>query len=198
LHAPDLSSLDELVTQALRPEIGAVSPLLESKGRVEDGGATLGLLGPVGSLYRGMSIGNPGVAGQAARVRNLSVAGLHGLTLRRETFLNLGGFAEAEFPDVYHELDFSLRLGEQGLRILWTPYATLRYRSAPSHTTTTNTANSQILYDTSDSHAQALQALHRRWGDRMQDPTFNPNLALDQHWPTPAPGPRVAKAYRRP
>jgi GT2 family glycosyltransferase len=53
----------------------------------------------------------------------------------RETFLDMGGFDEAFQPFYYEDTDYCLRLGEQGLRVVYEPDAALlhyEFASSPS------------------------------------------------------------------
>lgn len=179
-------TLRELVVQALRPEIGAVAPLLEAGGRVFETGLILGMNGPAGPAYRGAQVGDPGIAGRAGLARNCTIVSDTCMAVRREVFANCGGFAASDFPDLFHDIDFCLRLGECGLRVFWAPTAKGIVRNPDS-----------LVSGTPSTYAAALLALRRRWGTKLlEDRYHNPNLALDRSWPTPAPIPRLTKPYR--
>jgi len=186
LAAPGSDALMELVSQALRDEIGAVSPKLQEGSRIFQAGLILGLNGPAGAPYRGTFGTDAGVAGRAGLVQNRTVASEHCLAVRREVFFEIGGFSEADFPSSYYVLDFCLRLGATNRRVLWTPHAVVQIQDARA-----------FEVGVSGTYAAGLLAMQRRWGMRfLVDPAFNPNLALDQAWPSPALIPRLPKPYR--
>lgn len=188
LAAPSAATLAELVAQVLRLEIGAVAPRLEAAEKIVGGGLVLGLNGLAGASYLGTPIKDSGVAGRAGLAQGRTVASASCLTVRQEVFSAQGGFDTQHFPQVFHDLDFCLRLGKAGLRVLWTPEADITVRNAAAILSPTATP---------DAYAAAMLALHGRWGEILQrDPVHNPNLALDQAWPTPAAVPRVTKPYR--
>lgn len=188
LGLPSPSAMMELVTQALRPEIGAAGPRLVAGGCVLDGGLVLGLCGPAGAAYRGSPIADPGVAGRAALVQNRTAVSANCLVLRREVFTASNGFDAKNFPAVFHDLDLCLRLANKGLRIVWTPDASIEVRTPAAINRHTSSAAE---------YAEELLTMRSRWGEILgRDPAYNPNLALDKPWPTPAAVPRITKPYR--
>ncbi len=124
--------LAELVSQALRPEIGAVGPLLRyGDGRVQQAGIILG----TGVIGRPALHQLPGSAAPSAfalqEIRN--VAALTGacLVLRREPFQQVGGFDE-QLAVAYNDIDLCLKLRAAGYWLLCTPFAELVHLGSAS------------------------------------------------------------------
>ncbi len=186
------SWLSELVSNALRPEIGIVGPALWYPDNH--------------SQHRGIVLGIGGVAwypfhrlrrGQGLHPRNLLAQNYSAVTgacivLRRAVFDAENGFHEEHLPIGYGDIDFCLSVAQrQQLRILWTPFSELyHYESAsrgiPSTLVEVRRAEREIRYTLN------------RWSTQIaDDPFFNPNLALTLALtPTstlePADPPRVA------
>ncbi len=165
--------LRELVSQSLRPEIGAVGgKVISSKGRIRSAGFVLGQAGVATPAYHGASSGDPGYMGALALVRRVSAVGVMCLAMRRELFEGSGGLAEGEIAD-FADIDLCLRLNAEGHATLYTPFATV-LQVCPEH-----------LGSLEERFPQAAEAMRRRWGEALdQDSWFNPWLILKEGLPT--------------
>jgi O-antigen biosynthesis protein len=124
--------LDELVAQALRPDIGSIGArLIGTDGRLRHGGFVLGV-GPAGvaSGGRGEPVASAGYGGQLILARSVRANSAFGLALRRSLFEAVGGFDAAGLPDAGFDIDLCLKLAAAGYRNLWTPFAELRCPAA--------------------------------------------------------------------
>lgn len=87
------------------------------------------------------------------------------LMVRRSLYLQIGGLDEVNVPNGYGDVDLCLRLREQGLTNVYTPYAALTH-----HESATRSRNVEVW---------ELQYMRRRWPDELlNDPYLNPNLNL--------------------
>jgi O-antigen biosynthesis protein len=167
--------LAEMVSHALRPEIGAVgAKLYDQAGVIAHAGIVLGVDGVAGRLYRGVPRSQASRTPLLLAIRNCSAVTGACLVARRDVLEQVGGLDAANFPNVYFDVDLCLRLSEHGYRTVWTPYAELRWLNCdlprPSQD---ETAGVGTL-------AQEERFLLSRWGDMLhRDPYFNPNLSLD-------------------
>ena len=193
---PGLSPLDpgwleELCARALQPGTGAVGTLVfASASTIRHAGIVLGL-GPqrvAGYAYAGGWRQTPGYAGRAALAQNISAVSGACMAVRAEAFAAVDGFDSAAFPDALADVDFCLRLADRGLRNVWTPFAEVALPGGPY--------TIEVAADGTD--ASAVAELRARWGAVLEnDPCFNPNLSLDEPWPTPAFPPRPPAPMRR-
>lgn len=88
------------------------------------------------------------------------------LLISKEKFQRLGGLNEALLPNGYGDLDFCLRLREQGFSNLFTPYARLIHHESKTRGKTIE--NFEIFY------------LRERWANSLlRDPYLNHNLRAD-------------------
>jgi glycosyltransferase involved in cell wall biosynthesis len=163
--------LRELLSQAARPEIGAVGGmLLYPDGRVRQAGL---LLDPVTIFrrafhhYQGDS---PGYMGRLRLVQNFSAIGIEGMMIARSKFLKVGGFDETELKSRYHDVDLCLRIRDVGLRNLWTPHA--RFVERMPFPRIREWAGSLTPKARSD-----REVMRSRWGVMLlSDPCYGQNL----------------------
>jgi GT2 family glycosyltransferase len=170
--------LEEMVSYAIQPEIGAVGALLYyPNNRIQHAGVILGLNGNpgvAGHRYHNQPRGYPGQVARALLCQNLSAVTAACLVVRRQVFDEVGGLDETNLEIAFNDVDLCLRIEEKGYRNLWTPYAELyHYESA-----------SRGYEDTPEKLARfekECDYMRRRWGYLLaNDPAYNPNLALDR------------------
>jgi GT2 family glycosyltransferase len=186
------SWLEELVAQALRPEIGAVgAQLLYPNDTIQHAGVMTGLYGIAAHVHRYLPRDSPGYFARAQVVQQMSVVTGACLAVRKSVYAQLGGLDEKNLPVAFNDLDFCLRCIEAGYRNLYTPYARLYHHESYS----------RGADDTPEKRARfALESayIEKRWGSVLaQDPCYNPNLSLSSDnfalaWP-----PRTRKPWKR-
>jgi O-antigen biosynthesis protein len=165
--------LAEMVSHALRPEIGAVgAKLYDEAGAIAHAGFVLGGASVAGWSYRGVP---PGLAGRISRLwtlQNVSAVSAACLVVRRELLERAGGLDAASLPNRYFDVDLCLRLGQTGHRTLWTPYAELCWLD-PDAATASAPENRASLAE--------KRRMASRWAQVLElDPNYNPNLSLDR------------------
>lgn len=162
--------LGELVSQALRPEIGAAGPLLRYEdGRVQQAGIILGT-DVVGRLALHQPPGRSAPSPfELQQIRN--VAALTGacLVLRRSCFEEVGGFDE-RLAVAYNDIDLCLKLRAAGYWLLCTPFAELIHLGSASRGAEDSPEKQARLQREADT-------LREKWGAFAEcDPFVNPNL----------------------
>jgi O-antigen biosynthesis protein len=162
---PDWAS--PLLEEALRPEVGAVAPLLRYlDGSVQHAGAAIGLHGYAGHPFAGLAPDRPTPFGHAAQgTRNWLAVTAACMMIERAKFTAVGGFDDA-FVVAGNDVDLCLRLTSAGRRSLCVPHATL-------------------MHDESQSRGDHIDpgdfvASERSYGAfrTVGDPFYNPNLTL--------------------
>jgi ADP-heptose:LPS heptosyltransferase/GT2 family glycosyltransferase len=123
--------LAALVEHAQRPEVGAVGPQLQyPDGKVQHAG--MFLRGGEGiHAFRFAAADDPGPFGLALTQRDVTAVTGACMMVRREVFESLGGFDEAHCV-IKNDLDFCLRLGAAGKRVIYTPHAQLIHHEMAS------------------------------------------------------------------
>ena len=167
--------LDEMVSHALRPGIGAVgAKLLYPDGRVQHAGVVLGVGHGAGHFFHGAPGDGPGYFGFLALARRVSAVTAACMALRRSTYLEVGGLDETNLPVAFNDVDLCLRLGERGYGVVWTPHAELTHFESASRG-----------HDTDPERLARLerdgQYLRQRWPAILDgDPYYNVNCATNQ------------------
>jgi GT2 family glycosyltransferase len=165
--------LTELVSQAIRPEIGAVGcKLLYPDDTIQHAGVILGLFGVAGHVFRQIPRNAPGYFSRAQLVQDLSCCTAACLVLRKKVYQEVGGLDEQNLRVAFNDVDFCMRIAKAGYRNLYTPYALLYHHESAS----------RGFEDTPEKQARFQREvlfMKERWGAALeQDPAYNPNLSL--------------------
>jgi GT2 family glycosyltransferase/2-polyprenyl-3-methyl-5-hydroxy-6-metoxy-1,4-benzoquinol methylase len=166
--------LTEMVSQAVRPEIGAVgAKLFYPDGTIQHAGVITGLGGVAGHSHKYLFRDAPGYFWRVHLPQNLSAVTAACLVIRREVYLQVGGLDEKSLGVAFNDVDFCLRVAEAGYRNVWTPYAELFHHESKS----------RGAEDTPEKQARfksEIDYMKSRWGRRLlEDPYYSPNLTLD-------------------
>jgi glycosyltransferase involved in cell wall biosynthesis len=166
--------LSEMVSHAMRPEIGAVgAKLLYSNGLVQHAGVILGIGGVAGHAHKYLKGCDHGYCHRAIISQNLSAVTGACLVVRKSIHEEVGGLNEVSLAVAFNDIDFCLKLLAAGYQNIYTPYAKLYHHESIS----------RGHNDTPEKHAvyaQELDYMKNSWGDRLKlDPAYNPNLTLE-------------------
>ena len=180
--------LVEMVSHAMRPEVGAVGALLlYPDGRVQHAGIALGLGGLVGHAGRGLSPDQLPIMYRCTH--NVSAVTGACLVLRAEVYRAVGGLDDA-LATGFNDVDLCLRLRQRGYHIVWTPHARLYHHESATRGRDTTTEKARRFR-----REEAL--MRQRWGQLLdEDPAYNPNLALIEPGFALAFPPRATKPWR--
>lgn len=166
--------LREMVSHALRPDVGAVGArLLYPDRRVQHAGVVLdGQRGvPVVHQLRLSAASDPGPDGELALVRNVSAVTGACLAIRRSVFLEIGGLDEENLPVGYNDIDLCMRVGDHGYRVLVTPFAELLHLESATRGDDGEDAEKRLRDQRETAWFRAT------WGSMLtEDPFHNPNL----------------------
>ena len=185
--------LEEMLSYAIRPEIGAVGAKLYFPNQtIQHAGVILGLgglPGVAGHIYRERPRMHPGQASRALLAQNMSAVTAACLLVRRSVFDEVEGLDETHLGVAFNDVDFCLRVLERGYRNVWTPFAEFYHHESASRGYEDTPEKENRFEKESD-------FMKRCWGQLLlNDPAYNPNLALDRDAFTLAFPPRVAKPW---
>lgn len=170
VEAIETSWLAELVSQAARSEIGAVGALLLYPDRtVQHAGVVLGINSGAGHAFRFAASDTDGDGYRLRVTHEVSAVTGACLAVRASVFDQVKGFSE-DLPVTLNDIDFCLKLRQQGYRNLFTPHARLIHRESTSRGLDTTPERLRRL-------ATETAIFHRKWGaSAIDDPYYSPHL----------------------
>ncbi len=184
--------LREMVSHAVRPDVGAVgAKLLYEDGHLQHGGIVLAPGPNAAHLHRLADRFDPGYGGQLAVARGCAAVTAACIAMRRDVFLEVGGLDEAGFAVEFNDIDLCLRLGERGYRIIWTPFAELFHLESKSRGRADTDAKAAR-------QREEIDRLDRLWRYAfVADPYNNPNLGCAWDEPLRLYPPRRPRPWQR-
>lgn len=179
--------LAEMVGVSLQPGVGAVgAKLVYPNGTLQHAGVVAGLFGVGAHPYVRQPRTDDGYLLQLQVRREVAAVTAACMVVRRDRFLEVGGFDDAQLQVAFSDFDFCFKLLRAGYRNVWTPHAELRHVESASRGVDEQRADrKRFLVEES--------VMRDRWRDVLErDPYYSPNLSLDTNVPRPAWPPRVA------
>jgi O-antigen biosynthesis protein len=160
--------LAEMIQWAQRDEIGVVgAKLLRSNRTLQHAGIIMGLVGFVGHIYLNAPEDYFGLWGSADWTRDiLAVTGACQM-MRRDIFDKVEGYDEG-FRLAFGDIDFCLRVHQQGFRNIYTPFARLYHYEGRSRGYITPVDDILKGYQEFEPYLN------------QGDPFFNPNLTYSR------------------
>jgi GT2 family glycosyltransferase len=167
--------LEAMLVYALDPEVGAVGArLLFADDRIQHAGVA-GVRGNPGHPYYGLPADTVGHGGNALVPSDVLAVTAACLMTSRACFESVGGLS-GSFPVNYNDIDYCLKLRQNGLRIVVTPDAVLYHHESSSR-------SGEVAPD-------ELALVRRRWGRWLRDdPFYGPNFPSGNADFVPAPAP---------
>lgn len=182
--------LTEMVSHALRPEIGAVgAKLYFADGSIYSGGIILGSSSIGLHAYCSSPHNNEGQKGRAKLVQNVSAVTSSCLLIKKTVFNEVGGFDDNVVSKEVCVIDFCIRVIKKGYRNLWTPYAEFYHCEARRKSCSIDDAEKKG----DEQETSRIIKLHSEM--LANDPNFNPNLSLDSPFFRLAFPPRVESPW---
>lgn len=164
--------LGEMVALIQQPSVGAVGArLLHADGTLQHGGYLLGLEDTAASPLAGHPADQPDMLARNQVAHQVRAASGACLLVHKHLYIAVGGLDAGQFPHAFADVDFCLKLGVRGHRVLWTPFATLLHSGEPPQ-----------------APKEEAAALHSRWmAELVRDGSANPNLSLQDTELEPEP-----------
>jgi O-antigen biosynthesis protein len=164
--------LSEMLSQALRPGVGAVGAMLYyPDDTIQHAGVIVGLGGVAGHSYSRKPRGFYGQSSRATLTQNLSAVTAACMVVKRSVYQEVSGFDEG-LQVAFNDIDFCLRVLQKGYRNVWTPFAELYHHESVSRGYE-DTPEKKVRFQSE------VLLMKKRWGDILdKDPAYNPNLTL--------------------
>jgi GT2 family glycosyltransferase len=165
--------LTELVSHALRPDIGCVgAKLYYPDDTIQHAGVVLGIGGVAGHSHKHFDREHAGYFGRLRIVHNVAAVTAATLVVRRAVWDEVGGLNEAELSVAFNDVDFCLRVMAKGYRNVWTPHAELYHDESRSR-------GSDEASEKAARFRNECAAMLRHWGPLLtRDPYYSPHLTL--------------------
>ncbi len=165
--------LDEMVSNAARPEIGCVGAmLLYPDGTIQHAGVVLGLHGLAGHPYKRLSSSYHGYFGRLRGVHAVSAVTAACLVVKRQIYQEVGGFDE-QLAVAFNDVDFCIKVREAGYRNLLVPRAVLVHHESATRGYDHGAQQRRRF-------VREVDTMKKRWGRLLyQDPCYSPHLSLD-------------------
>ncbi len=165
--------LDEMVSLAVLPEVGAVgAKLLYPDGRIQHAGVILGTGGVAATTSSARRRARRLFRTRRVARRRVAAVTAACLVIRRSVFEEVGGFDEVNLPVAFNDVDLCLKIGEAGYRNVWTPEARLYHHESISR-------GSDQVGERLERFNREVEFMLQKWqGSLDDDPFYNPNLNL--------------------
>ncbi|MEI8396514.1 MAG: glycosyltransferase family 2 protein [Rhodospirillaceae bacterium] len=169
----DRDWLSEMVSHAVRPEVGAVGALLYyPNDTVQQAGIILGVGGVAVNGHVDLPRGETGYFGRAELIQNYSAVTAACLLSRTVVYREVGGLDEANLAVAFNDVDYCLRVREKGYLITWTPHAQMYHLESA-------TRGDDMAPEKRKRFDSEVRYMIKRWGESLRfDPYYNPNLTL--------------------
>ncbi|MEW8507345.1 MAG: glycosyltransferase [Candidatus Thiodiazotropha sp.] len=163
--------LREMVSHALRPEIGAVgAKLWYPDGRLQHGGVVLGLGGVAGHAMKYSARTERGYMGRSVLIQNYTAVTAACLLLRRDVFDAVSGFDSENLAVAFNDVDLCIRIYQKGYYNLWTPYAEMYHHESASRGAEDTPVKQRRF-------SLEAEYMLNKYGPLLErDPAYNPNL----------------------
>lgn len=179
--------LDEMLGYAVQPGVGVVGAKgVGLDGTVSNAGYILGLEGrPAGFPEQHVALDAPGYFGRLQVPGNPSAVSFTCMLTEKKLFDELGGFDDQSLVGGYSDVDYCLKVGAAGQRMVWTPFAVVfqKHQAEAPEALTSDDEDDDCEQERSwILPGPAGQTMFDRWLDRIAfDPAYNRNLSLCQH-----------------
>lgn len=174
--------LDEMVSLALLPSVGAVGARLwYPDDRLQHGGVITGIGGVAGHSHKYLPKGKYGYFGRVSLTQEFSAVTAACLVVRKSVFEQVNGLDEVNLKVAFNDVDFCLRLREAGYVNVFTPFAELYHHESATRGTEDTLIKQQRFNG-------EIDYMLGRWPGIRMDYAYNPNLTLEHEdfglaWP---------------
>jgi GT2 family glycosyltransferase len=184
--------LGEMMSHLLRSDVGIVgAKLLYENETVQHAGVIIGLGGVAGHGLRHAPRNYPGYDDRLVLCQQLSCVTAACLLTKKSVYQSVGGLDEINLRIAFNDVDYCLKVREQGWKVIWTPFAELYHLESASRG-----------FDLSKENINRWQSeynfMRHKWRDVLEyDPYYNPNLGLADEEFALAQPPRLMHPWDR-
>lgn len=165
--------MSEMTDICMRKDVGIVgAKLYYPDGTIQHAGVIIGIGGVAGHAFKYFPHAHPGTADRLLVCQDYSAVTAACMLVKREAFEKAGGLTE-DFAVAFNDVDFCMKVGKLGYRIVFTPFAELTHYESKSRGTE-DTAEKQERF------RGEVELFLDRWGDFVKkgDPYYNKHYSL--------------------
>lgn len=165
--------LCEMVSMVMQPGIAIVGARLwYPDGRLQHGGVILGIGGVGSHAHKGVAHHDYGYFCRAVLQQEFSAVTAACMLIRKDVFVQAGGFDEENLRIAYNDVDLCLKVKSLGYKVAWTPFAELYHHESVSRGD--DFAEDQIRRFKAEN-----EFMFRKWPRVIQnDPAYSSNLTI--------------------
>lgn len=175
--------LSEMMAQMLQSKVAIVgAKLWYPDHRLQHAGVILGLGGVAGHSHKYFNKGQSDYFSRTQLTQELSAVTGACMLVRKNLFLQVGGFDEENLAISFNDIDLCLKIKALGYKIIWTPFAELYHFESISR-------GNDMHPDKLERFMKENQFMLQKWNGLLQnDPAYSPNLTLEHEdftlaWP---------------
>ncbi len=167
--------LEEMVGHLVRPSVGCVgAKLYYPNGSLQHAGVITGLGGVAGHSHKHFSGDHPGYFKRLQVTQALSAVTAACLGVSKDVFEKVGGMNEQDLTVAFNDVDFCLKVREEGFNNIWSPYIEMVHHESISRGHE-DTPEKQARF------AQEVEYMKTTWGKILQsDPNYSQWLTIDR------------------
>ncbi len=165
--------LSEMLGVCQRKDVGIVGcRLYYPNNKIQHAGIIMGIGGVAGAMFVDLPRGRSGYMHKAAIMQDLSAVTAACMLVKREAFEKVSGFTE-ELAVAFNDVDFCLKVGKCGLRVVYDPYAELYHDESRTRGPEDSPEKVKRFQD-------EIEYMRTNWLDILKDgdPYYNKNLSL--------------------
>ena len=165
--------IEGMMEHAQRPEIGVVGcKLLYDDDTIQHAGVVVGIAGVASHAFIGDDRDGPGYFNYINLLNNYSSLTAACIMMRTDVYDKVNGFSE-EFVVEYNDVDFCLKVLEEGYRNLYVPHVELYHYESISR------GHPHATSESYKRHVKEVNKFRKKWMKYIEhDPCYNPNLSL--------------------
>ena len=165
--------LSEMLGVCQREDVGIVGArLYYPNNKTQHAGIVIGIGGIAGAMFVDLPKGRGGYLHKAAILQDLSAVTAACMLVDRKAYDAAGGFTE-ELAVAFNDVDFCLKAGKAGYRVVYDPYAELYHDES-------RTRGPEDTPEKVKRFQGEIEYMRKHWIDILKngDPNYNKNLSL--------------------
>ena len=166
--------IEALLEHSQRPEVGAVgAKLLYPDGRIQHAGIVVGIFGNAGHPHRFFQADDNGYYARPHVIHNVSAVTAALMMVKKSLYESVGGLDAEHLGIAYNDVDFCLKLRQNGHLNVFTPYCTAVHHESASRGYE-STPEKRARFE------RERLVFESRWAGVIDagDPYYNVNLSL--------------------